>query len=44
RVLFFLPWEGATIVGTTDSASKLTMTPQPTDEEVNFIIKARCRQ
>ncbi|CAN0038018.1 unnamed protein product [Discosporangium mesarthrocarpum] len=39
RVLFFLPWEGATIVGTTDSASKLTMTPRPTDEEVNFIIK-----
>lgn len=39
RVLFFLPWEGATIVGTTDSASKLTMTPRPTDEEVNFIIQ-----
>ncbi|CAM9600907.1 unnamed protein product, partial [Hapterophycus canaliculatus] len=39
RVLFFLPWEGATIVGTTDSESELTMTPKPTDEEVNFIIQ-----
>ncbi|CAN0106441.1 unnamed protein product, partial [Laminaria digitata] len=41
RVLFFLPWEGATIVGTTDSESELTMTPKPTDEEVNFIIQVQ---
>lgn len=43
RVLFFLPWESATIVGTTDSESELTMTPKPTDEEVNFIIQVTTR-
>jgi len=39
RVLFFLPWEGGTLGGTTDSASDITMTPQPTAEEVNFIMQ-----
>ncbi|CAN0187961.1 unnamed protein product [Ascophyllum nodosum] len=39
RVLFFLPWEGATLVGTTDAVSELTMSPKPTDEEVSFIIQ-----
>ena len=28
-------------MGTTDSESELTMTPKPTDEEVNFIIQVR---
>jgi glycerol-3-phosphate dehydrogenase len=39
RVLFFLPWEGATIAGTTDSETHLTMTPTPTEQEVAFIIQ-----
>ena len=34
RVLFFLPWEGATIAGTTDGVGGLTMEPTPTNEEV----------
>jgi glycerol-3-phosphate dehydrogenase len=38
RVLFFLPWENATLAGTTDSASEITMLPSPTKEEVDFII------
>lgn len=38
RVLFFLPWEGSTVCGTTDHASDLTMTPAPTSEDVNFIL------
>ncbi|CAM9701423.1 unnamed protein product, partial [Phaeothamnion confervicola] len=39
RVLFFMPWEGATIVGTTDSESELTMLPRPTSDEVAFIVQ-----
>ena len=39
RVLFFLPWEGCTLAGTTDSHSNITMTPQPTAQEVNFIMQ-----
>jgi glycerol-3-phosphate dehydrogenase len=39
RVLFFLPWEGSTIAGTTDSETELTMLPQPKQAEINFIIQ-----
>ncbi len=39
RVLFFLPWEGMTICGTTDSPSDITMSPAPTDDDVRFIIE-----
>lgn len=39
RVLFFLPWEGSTICGTTDSPAGIEMEPKPTEEEVNFIIE-----
>ncbi|CCI10038.1 unnamed protein product [Albugo candida] len=38
RILFFLPWENATLAGTTDSASEITMLPSPTKTEVDFII------
>lgn len=38
RVLFFLPWEGGTLIGTTDSKTPLTMLPKPTGEEVDFIL------
>jgi glycerol-3-phosphate dehydrogenase len=39
RVLFFLPWEGSTIVGTTDSPADISMEPKATEEEVSFIIE-----
>lgn len=39
RVLFFLPWEGATLCGTTDSVTDLTMLPQPTEKEISFIME-----
>ena len=38
RVLFFLPWEGATISGTTDSETEMTEEPSASDREVNFIL------
>ena len=38
RVLFFLPWEGGTIAGTTDAQSELTMQPRPTDRDIGFIL------
>ena len=38
RVLFCLPWEGETCIGTTDVATKVTDAPQPTGDEVEFIV------
>jgi len=40
RVVFMLPWLGATIAGTTDSSTKITALPEPHEEEVNFILDA----
>lgn len=37
RVLFMLPWQGRTIVGTTDVAAESSPDPQPTDEEVEYL-------
>jgi len=39
RVLFFLPWEGGTLSGTTDSESEIPMLPKPTSQEVKFILQ-----
>lgn len=39
RVLFFLPWEGTTICGTTDAQSEVTMHPKATVDEVDFILE-----
>lgn len=39
RVLFLLPWQGKTMVGTTDQENENTIHPQATNEEVDFIIK-----
>ena len=39
RVLFFLPWEGHALVGTTDSPSDISMTPSATEEDVAFILE-----
>eukprot|EP00800_Vazella_pourtalesii_P021207 TRINITY_DN7767_c0_g4_i1.p1 TRINITY_DN7767_c0_g4~~TRINITY_DN7767_c0_g4_i1.p1 ORF type:complete len:739 (-),score=181.01 TRINITY_DN7767_c0_g4_i1:68-2284(-) len=38
RVIFFLPWEGKTIAGTTDSPIELTHTPQPSETSIQFIL------
>lgn len=40
RVVFMLPWLDQTIAGTTDSSTDITMTPQPTEEEIRFILEA----
>ncbi|KAK9834189.1 hypothetical protein WJX81_006932 [Elliptochloris bilobata] len=38
RVVFMLPWLEATIAGTTDSSAEITMRPQPSEEEIRFIL------
>eukprot|EP01097_Dermamoeba_algensis_P005887 TRINITY_DN3704_c0_g1_i1.p1 TRINITY_DN3704_c0_g1~~TRINITY_DN3704_c0_g1_i1.p1 ORF type:complete len:709 (-),score=180.95 TRINITY_DN3704_c0_g1_i1:1367-3493(-) len=38
RVLFFLPWQGYTIVGTTDTPCKLSSQPSSTEEDIQFIL------
>ncbi|KAG0253861.1 mitochondrial glycerol-3-phosphate dehydrogenase [Mortierella polycephala] len=38
RVIFFLPWQGNTIAGTTDSPTKVTPNPMATEEEINWIL------
>lgn len=40
RVVFMLPWLGRTVAGTTDSATTLTMRPEPREEEIQFILDA----
>ncbi|KAF1768282.1 hypothetical protein GCK72_000094 [Caenorhabditis remanei] len=39
RVIFFLPWERMTIAGTTDAPSEVTLSPQPTDHDIEFILQ-----
>ncbi|XP_077997220.1 glycerol-3-phosphate dehydrogenase, mitochondrial-like [Glandiceps talaboti] len=39
RVIFFLPWEDKTLAGTTDTPCKVTDSPSPTEEEIQFILK-----
>lgn len=39
RVLFILPWEGYTLVGTTDDKAPLQSDPQPKAEEVDYLLK-----
>ncbi|WFD01155.1 glycerol-3-phosphate dehydrogenase [Malassezia yamatoensis] len=38
RVIFFLPWEGATIAGTTDTAAKVETNPVPGEQEIQWIL------
>lgn len=38
RVLFILPWEGYTLVGTTDDRAPLSSNPQPTEQEVDYLL------
>ena len=39
RVLFFLPWEGMTLCGTTDCPAPISRTPAPTADDVAFILE-----
>ncbi|GAA98993.1 uncharacterized protein L969DRAFT_548382 [Mixia osmundae IAM 14324] len=38
RVIFFLPWLGNTIAGTTDSPSEVEQHPLPKEEEIQWIL------
>ncbi|RYG17439.1 FAD-dependent oxidoreductase, partial [bacterium] len=37
-VIFFLPWQGNTIAGTTDSPCKVEYNPVPSEHEINWIL------
>jgi len=39
RVIFFLPWAGLTIAGTTDSPTEVTHQPAPREQDIQFILK-----
>jgi len=39
RVIFFLPWDGNTLAGTTDSYTELTFEPMPKEEEIQWILQ-----
>ncbi|KAM3499018.1 hypothetical protein MY10362_007696 [Beauveria mimosiformis] len=38
RVIFFLPWQGNTIAGTTDSSCAITPNPVPDEESIKWIL------
>lgn len=38
RVIFFLPWQGVTIAGTTDSPAEVTQHPIPREDEIDWIL------
>lgn len=39
RVLFVLPWEGKTLIGTTDSKTDVVEKPKTTEEDISYLIK-----
>lgn len=39
RVIFFLPWQGGVIAGTTDSPTTVDPNPIPSDNDINWILK-----
>ena len=38
RVIFFLPWQGNTIAGTTDSPASVTREPRAEEEEIRWVL------
>ncbi|TVY85088.1 Mitochondrial glycerol-3-phosphate dehydrogenase [Lachnellula suecica] len=38
RVIFFLPWQGNTIAGTTDAPTKISYNPVAQEEEIDWIL------
>ncbi|VDD90094.1 unnamed protein product [Enterobius vermicularis] len=39
RVIFFLPWEGMTVAGTTDAPTSVTFSPSPSTVDIEFILQ-----
>ncbi|ORX98526.1 FAD dependent oxidoreductase-domain-containing protein [Clohesyomyces aquaticus] len=39
RVIFFLPWQGNTIAGTTDTPTSITRNPVAGEDEIDWILK-----
>jgi len=39
RFLFYLPWQGHTLVGTTDTKTEAETLPRPPEEEIEWIVK-----
>ncbi|EIN08083.1 DAO-domain-containing protein [Punctularia strigosozonata HHB-11173 SS5] len=39
RVIFFLPWQGNTIAGTTDTAAEVTEEPRAQEEEIRWVLE-----
>ena len=39
RVIFFLPWQGNTIAGTTDTKARVEMDPKPHEEDIRWILE-----
>jgi glycerol-3-phosphate dehydrogenase len=39
RVIFFLPWQGITIAGTTDSPSDVESEPRPREDDIQWILE-----
>jgi glycerol-3-phosphate dehydrogenase len=39
RVIFFLPWQGNTIAGTTDTAAEVTKDPKAAEEEIRWVLE-----
>lgn len=38
RVIFFLPWQGNTIAGTTDTPTTISKNPIPSEKDIDFIL------
>lgn len=38
RVIFFLPWQGSIVAGTTDSPASISRNPIPSEEDIEFIL------
>ncbi|KAF7115606.1 hypothetical protein CNMCM5793_002700 [Aspergillus hiratsukae] len=38
RVIFFLPWQGNTIAGTTDQPTEITPQPEPSEKDIKWIL------
>jgi len=39
RFLFYLPWQGHTLIGTTDASTEAETLPRPPEEDIQWIIK-----
>ncbi len=42
RVIFFLPWQGNTIAGTTDAPAAVNRDPSAKEEEIRWVLDEIC--